>query len=62
MAGMLSAYCPETLFPFAREVVSSLVTNGGFPQLVLAPVNFNAMFQQHVQQQKTAPTEQETAH
>ena len=62
MPGMLSAYCPETLFPFAREVVSSLVTNGGFPQLVLAPVNFNAMFQQHAQQQQTASADQDTSH
>ena len=62
MPGMLSAYCPETLFPFAREVVSSLVSNGGFPQLLLAPVNFNALFTQHAQQQQAASADQDTAH
>jgi len=62
LGGMLGAYCPETLFPFAREEISSLVTNGGFPPLLLAPVNFNAMYQQHLQQQAAAEGQQETAH
>ncbi len=60
--GMLGAYCPETLFPFAREAVSNLVTNGGFPQLLLTPVNFNALYTQHLQQQQAASAEQDTAH
>jgi len=41
---MLGAYCPNTLFPYAREAVSELVTKGGFPPLLLAPVNFDAMY------------------
>ncbi len=60
--GMLGAYCPETLFPYAREVVSNLVTNGGFPQLLLTPVNFNALYAQHMQQQQAATADQDTAH
>jgi preprotein translocase subunit SecB len=48
---LLGAYCPNVLFPFAREVVSDLVTKGSFPQLVLQPVNFEALFAQHQQQQ-----------
>ncbi len=60
--GMLGAYCPETLFPFAREAVSNLVTNGGFPQLLLTPVNFNALYTQHMQQQQAATADQDTAH
>jgi preprotein translocase subunit SecB len=51
MAGMIGAFCPEVLFPFAREAVAELVAKGGFPQLLLAPVNFNALFLQHQQQQ-----------
>lgn len=51
LGGMLGAYCPETLFPFAREAISELVAKGGFPQLLLAPVNFNALYMQHQQQQ-----------
>jgi len=47
---MLASFCPNILFPYAREVVSDLVTKGGFPQLLLAPVNFDALYQQHLQQ------------
>lgn len=54
LAGMVGAYCPEALFPYAREAISELVGKGGFPQLLLAPVNFNALFAQQVQQQQQA--------
>lgn len=37
---ILSAYCPNILFPYAREVISDIVTRGSFPQLLLAPINF----------------------
>jgi len=61
MGGMLGAYCPEALFPFARETIADLVAKGGFPQVLLAPVNFNAMYMQH-QQQQQAQQSGETAH
>ncbi len=48
---MLGAYCPNVLFPYAREVISDLVLRGGFPPLLLIPVNFEALYQQRVQQQ-----------
>lgn len=57
LAGMLGAYCPETLFPYAREAISELISKGGFPQLLLAPVNFNALFSQQMQQQSAAQAE-----
>lgn len=47
--GMLGSYCPNLLFPYAREAVSDLVTKGGFPQLLLSPVNFDAIYAQHQQ-------------
>lgn len=47
---LLGAYCPNVLFPYAREAISDLVTKGSFPQLVLQPVNFDALFAQHRQQ------------
>ena len=56
---MLGSYCPNVLFPFAREVISDLVTKGGFPQLLLAPVNFDAIYQQHLQRMQTESGEQE---
>ncbi len=51
-AGVLGSYCPNILFPFAREVVSDLVVKGGYPQLLLEPINFDALYAQHVQQAK----------
>ncbi len=47
---LLGAYCPNLLFPYVREVVSDLITKGSFPQLVLQPVNFDALFAQHQEQ------------
>jgi preprotein translocase subunit SecB len=50
---MLGAYCPNTLYPFAREAVADLVAKGGFPQLVLAPINFDALHAQKREQLNT---------
>ncbi len=60
LAHMLGAYCPNILFPYAREAVSSLVNRGTFPQLNLAPVNFDALFAQYMQQ-RAAQAEQTQA-
>jgi preprotein translocase subunit SecB len=49
---MLGSFCPNLLFPFAREAIASLVQKGGFPQLLLDPVNFDALYAQHVQQSR----------
>lgn len=43
---------PNMLFPYAREVVSDLVTRGSFPQFVLQPVNFEAMYRQQLAEQQ----------
>ncbi|MEC7120727.1 MAG: protein-export chaperone SecB [Pseudomonadota bacterium] len=54
---LLGAYCPNILFPFAREAINDIVTKGSFPQLLLAPINFDAAFaesQQRQQQQQAA--------
>ena len=53
LAHCLNAFCPNILFPYAREAVSSLVTRGTFPQLNLSPVNFDALFQQAVASKQT---------
>lgn len=63
MAHMMGAYCPNVLFPYAREVVSDLVSKGSFPQLLLSPVNFDALYAQHMQeQQKQAGENPDKAH
>ncbi|MBV5275789.1 MAG: protein-export chaperone SecB [Lamprocystis purpurea] len=54
---MLGAYCPNLLFPYARETVSDLVTKGSFPQLVLQHVSFDALFAQHQQEAATQAAE-----
>ena len=45
----LGSACPNILFPYARETVSDVVTRGGFPQLLLSPVNFEALYLRHLQ-------------
>ncbi len=42
----LGAFCPSVLFPYARETIDSLVVKGSFPPLMLAPVNFDAVYEQ----------------
>ncbi|HED18691.1 MAG TPA: protein-export chaperone SecB [Gammaproteobacteria bacterium] len=41
---MLGAYCPNTLFPYAREEISGLVSKGGFPPVLLSPINFDMIY------------------
>lgn len=56
---LLGSFCPNTLYPYACELVSSLVLKAGFPQLLLAPVNFEALYAEHLKQQaqqRPAPT------
>lgn len=50
----LQIACPNVLLPFAREAVSDLVTKAGFPQLLLAPINFESLYQQKIAQQNVA--------
>ena len=45
---LLGSYCPHTLFPFAREAVSDFVSKGGFPPMLLSPVNFDALYAQQL--------------
>lgn len=51
LRAMLGSFCPNILFPYAREAVSDIVTRGGFPQMLLNPINFDALYEQHLQQQ-----------
>jgi preprotein translocase subunit SecB len=47
---VMNTMCPNTLFPYARQLISTLVAEGGFPPLVLQPVNFEQMYAQRMQQ------------
>ncbi|SEL23646.1 protein-export chaperone SecB [Halomonas daqiaonensis] len=59
----LGAFCPNMLFPYARECIDNLVNRGGFPPLMLAPVNFEAIYAQRKKresEQAQQPGEQTT--
>jgi preprotein translocase subunit SecB len=43
-AGIIGSYCPNLLFPYARQVISALVQEGGFPPFLLQPINFEALY------------------
>jgi preprotein translocase subunit SecB len=47
---LVGSFCPNVLFPYAREVISDLIIKGGFPNFVLPLVNFDALFAQAAQQ------------
>ncbi len=59
LAHCLGAFCPNILFPYARETISNLVIKGTFPQLNLAPVNFDALFMNYLQSQAAAAEQSE---
>ena len=59
---MLGSFCPNILFPYAREAISDFVGKGGFPQVLIAPVNFDALYAQHVQQQNKETVTEEPVH
>ena len=48
--GLIAVFCPNTLFPYIRELVSSLVTKAGFPALLLQPINFEALYAQAIEE------------
>ncbi len=61
MSHTLGAFCPNILFPYARETLDSLVIRGSFPALMLAPVNFDALYAQELQRMQQA-AQSEAAH
>ena len=62
MGPLIGNHCPNILFPYLREVISDIVIKGGFPQLVLAPVNFDALYMNQLEQAKQQAAAKETTH
>jgi preprotein translocase subunit SecB len=58
MHAVVNTLCPNTLFPYARNAISNLVADGGFPPLTLQPINFEQLYAQRMQQ---AAAEQQNA-
>ena len=54
-ASIIGSFCPNTLYPFAREAIADLIQKGGFPQLLLQPINFDALYTQ-AQQERADPS------
>ena len=50
---LLGIACPTILFPYLRETISDLITRGGFPPVLLAPVSFEALYMQRLQQEQS---------
>jgi preprotein translocase subunit SecB len=48
---VLGSECPNILFPFARESISELVQRGGFPQMLLQPIDFAALYDEHLKRE-----------
>jgi preprotein translocase subunit SecB len=48
---LLGSFCPNILFPYAREMITDLVVRGGFPPLYLSPINFDELYKQHLTEQ-----------
>lgn len=53
---VLATVCPNIMFPYAREAIDAMVIKGSFPPLMLAPVNFDALYAQRKQQEAAANT------
>ena len=47
---LVGSFCPNILFPYAREAIASMITKGGFPEFVLQPINFDALYAQGLAQ------------
>lgn len=49
---LLAAYCPNILFPYAREAIAGLVSKGSFPELHLSPINFDALYARRLEEEQ----------
>jgi preprotein translocase subunit SecB len=58
LGAIVGSFCPNLLFPYARESIASIVQKGGFPEFVLHPINFDALYAQSQQQRAAAAAAQ----
>ena len=56
MGVLIGSFCPGVLYPYSREAIAGIIQKGGFPEFVLQPINFDALYQQSLQQQAEAAT------
>ncbi len=48
---VLATYCPNVLFPYARQIISDMIQNGGFPPFLLQPINFEGLYAEQMRRQ-----------
>ncbi len=60
LAAIAGSFCPNILFPYAREAVAATIQKGGFPEFVLQPINFDALYMQSKQQAEGGDAPAET--
>lgn len=58
---IIGSFCPNILFPYARESVAGIIQKGGFPEFVLQPINFDALYMQSRQQAAAQAAQAESA-
>jgi len=61
-SAIVGSFCPNILFPYAREAVATVVQKGGFPEFVLQPINFESLYMQSRQQLAEKEAEGEEKH
>ena len=59
-SAIIGSFCPNILFPYARESIAGIIQKGGFPEFVLQPINFDALYLQSRQQQSANIASSET--
>ncbi len=57
---LFGSYCPNILYPYARETIAAMVLKGGFPEFVLQPINFDALYMKTLQQQQELAAQSES--
>ncbi|MEM6513100.1 MAG: protein-export chaperone SecB [Pseudomonadota bacterium] len=57
MGALVGSFAPNSLFPYARESIAGIVQKGGFPEFVLQPINFDALYMKSLQDQAQAQAE-----
>lgn len=61
LGAIVGSFCPNILFPYARSTVASIIQMGGFPEFVLQPINFDALYMQSKQQAAAQQAEAQQA-
>jgi preprotein translocase subunit SecB len=62
LAAIIGSFCPAMLFPYARETIATTIQKGGFPEFVLQPINFDALYRQSLQHQATEQAKDAETH